>query len=147
MEKKYTFLKIIFFFICGNFLLAFPAFSQENQVPAEVSQIEKLTLDQAIMSERIEDFAPVNSGLVFSIRIGRVTCFTSFGVVPNETFIYHKWFHKDRLSTQKRLKLQTPRWSTYSSIQLRETDKGPWRVEICDKEGNLLHILRFSITD
>jgi hypothetical protein len=147
MKKKYTFFEFIILFICGNLLFALPAFSQENQVSSAVSLEEKLIMDHAVMSERIEDFAPVNSGVVFSIRMGKVTCFTSFGSVPNKTFIYHKWFHKDKLSTKKRLTLQTPRWSTYSSIQLRETDKGPWRVEICDQKGNLLHILRFSITD
>jgi hypothetical protein len=147
MEKKYTFFKFIVLFICANFLFPLPASPQENQVSSAVPLEEKLTMEQAVMSERIEDFAPVNNGVVFSIRIGKVTCFTSFRVVPNKTFIYHKWFHKDKLSTKKRLTLQTPRWSTYSSIQLRETDKGSWRVEICDKEENLLHILRFSITD
>ena len=147
MKNKHTFFEFIILFICGNLLFALPAFSQENQVSSAVSLEDKLIMDQAVMSERIEDFAPVNSGVVFSIRMGKVTCFTSFGSVPNKTFIYHKWFHKDKLSTKKRLTLQTPRWSTYSSIQLRETDKGPWRVEICDQKGNLLHILRFSITD
>ena len=31
--------------------------------------------------------------------------------------------------------------------QLREADRGTWRVEITDKEGNIFKILRFSITD
>jgi len=38
-------------------------------------------------------------------------------------------------------------WSTYSQIQLRETDKGPWRVEISDQNGKVFDVLRFSITD
>ncbi|MBW1746394.1 MAG: DUF2914 domain-containing protein, partial [Deltaproteobacteria bacterium] len=35
----------------------------------------------------------------------------------------------------------------FSSIQFREADKGLWRVEITDPEGNIFHVLRFSITD
>jgi hypothetical protein len=45
------------------------------------------------------------------------------------------------------LTINTPRWSTFTSVQLRDADKGPWRVEITDKSGNLMHTLRFSITD
>jgi hypothetical protein len=30
---------------------------------------------------------------------------------------------------------------------LRETDKGPWRVEISDQNGRVFSTLRFSITD
>ncbi|OEU63274.1 MAG: hypothetical protein BA867_06740 [Desulfobacterales bacterium S5133MH16] len=99
------------------------------------------------MCEEIKDFTPKYRGVVFSIKIGKVSCFTSFDPVPKETFIYHKWFHKDKPSTKKRLTLQPPRWATYSSIQLRETDKGPWRVEITDQKENILHTVRFTITD
>jgi hypothetical protein len=53
----------------------------------------------------------------------------------------------DKLSTKKKLVLKPPRWSTFSSIQLREADKGPWRVEITDDDENILRILRFSIVD
>jgi hypothetical protein len=45
------------------------------------------------------------------------------------------------------LTLKPPRWSTFSSIQLREADKGPWRVEIVDEKDRLHKTLRFSITD
>jgi len=99
------------------------------------------------MCEEIKDFTPKNQSVVFSIKIGKVSCFTSFDPVPKETFIYHKWFHKDKPSTEKRLTLQPPRWATYSSIQLRETDKGPWRVEITDQKDKILDTLRFTITD
>ncbi|QCQ22565.1 DUF2914 domain-containing protein [Desulfoglaeba alkanexedens] len=48
---------------------------------------------------------------------------------------------------QIRLKVNPSRWATYSLIRLRETDKGPWRVEISDERNNLLGTVRFSITD
>jgi hypothetical protein len=51
------------------------------------------------------------------------------------------------LSTKKKLFLKPPSWSTYSSIQLREADKGPWRVEVTDDKGKLFATLRFSVTD
>ena len=143
MKLKYT----IFVILCSNFFFAQLIFAQNTRHPAPAAAQKKLALDRAVMCEEIKDFAPLNPAVVFSIKIGKVCCFTSFDPVPKTTFIYHKWFHKDNLSTDKRLTLQPPRWATYSTIQLRETDKGPWRVEISDQNGKLLYILRFSITD
>jgi hypothetical protein len=95
----------------------------------------------------VKDYAPLNPGVVFPTSIGKVVCFTSFDPVPQKAVVYHNWFHRDELSNKQRLTLQTPRWSSFSSIQLRESDKGPWRVEITDSTGRLLRVLRFSITD
>jgi len=46
-----------------------------------------------------------------------------------------------------KLTLTPPKWSSFSSMQLRNVDKGPWRVEIRDSRDNLMHVLRFSISD
>lgn len=146
MKKRYGFFIQIVLLLGGISFLASPVFSQEKKDMSPLPT-EKLTLSRAVMCEAIKDFKPENAAVVFSITIGKVSCFTSFDFVPEQTFIYHKWFHKDKPSTEKRLTLQSPSWASYSSIQLRETDKGPWRVEICDQEGNRLHTLRFSITD
>ncbi len=108
---------------------------------------QKLTLSLAAMCESVEDLTPVGRAVVFSVSVGKVNCFTLFDPVPATTQIFHKWYHRDRLSTKIRLRVYPPRWATYSLIQLRETDKGPWRVEITDKQGHLLGTLRFSITD
>jgi len=114
--------------------------------PPEETQ-EKLTLTQAFMCEKVENNTPLNQAVVFSVSSGQVCCFTSFDPVPQPTLIYHRWYHRDELSTQIRLRLYPPLWSTYSQIQLRETDKGPWRVEISDQNGKVFDVLRFSITD
>jgi hypothetical protein len=147
MIKKYKLYIFIFVLICCNLLLASQVLPQNNQDSLLTRDSKEPVLDNAVMCEEIKDFKSKNRGIVFSIKIGKVSCFTSFDPVPKETFIYHKWFHKDKPSTTKRMTLQPPRWATYSSIQLRETDKGPWRVEITDQKGNILHTVRFTITD
>jgi hypothetical protein len=143
MRLKY----ILIVILCLNLLFPQLLFAQNPRHPTSAVTKKKLTLDRAVMCEDIKDFAPHNPAVVFSIKIGKVCCYTSFDPVPEKTFIYHKWFHRDSPSTNKRLYLQPPRWATFSTIQLRETDKGPWRVEISDQNGKLLYILRFSITD
>jgi len=104
-------------------------------------------LVQAVMCENLLDQLPQNVTTVFSIEHRMAICFTAFDPVPRETVIYHHWFHRDRPSAKIKLTLKPPRWSTYSSIQFREEDIGPWRVEITDSQGKILHILRFSITE
>jgi hypothetical protein len=99
------------------------------------------------MCEKIENFVPFNPAIVFPTALEKISCYTSFDPVPQHTFVYHNWFFRDKLSTRIKLSLQPPRWSTFSSIQLREADKGPWRVEIADETGRIFHVLRFSITD
>jgi len=143
MRLKY----ILIVILCLNLLFPQLLFAQNPRHPTSGVTKKKLTLDRAVMCEDIKDFAPHNPAVVFYIKIGKVCCYTSFDPVPEKTFIYHKWFHRDSPSTNKRLYLQPPRWATFSTIQLRETDKGPWRVEISDQNGKLLYILRFSITD
>ena len=122
-------------------------YSEDASQASNAAPASKLKLDQAVMCEEIKDYLPYNKAVVFSLEIGKVFCFSSFDVVPNKMFIYHNWYRQDRLITTKRLSLQPPKWSTYSSIQLREADKGPWRVEIRDHKKQLFQIVRFSITD
>ena len=121
--------------------------SLEQPQTAKTEPDQQLKLKQSVMCQRVETLTPINPGLVFSVSSGQVCCYTSFDPVPRHTVIYHRWYHRDELSTQTRLRLYPKKWSTYSVIQLRETDKGPWRVEIVDQRGRLFDVLRFSITD
>ena len=104
-------------------------------------------LVKAVMCEGMRDNDPHNQGLVFSAAMGRILCFSDFETVPKKTSIYHNWFFRDKLVTRLKLTLQPPRWSGHSSIQLREADRGPWRVEVTDQEGYVFETLRFSIID
>lgn len=105
------------------------------------------TLVRAVMCDGIDNFAPVNPAVVFPLSIGRIFCFTSFDPVAAKTFIHHDWYCRDKLCKRVKLDLQPPRWSSYSSIQLREEDKGPWHVNITAADGEVLQTLRFSISD
>jgi hypothetical protein len=113
----------------------------------DASTVDKLTLVRAVMCETIQEYAPAQPAVVFSIKLGRVSCFTEFDPVPKQTFINHKWYRRDNLITEKRLTLNPPRWASFTSVQLRDADKGPWRIEVTDENDNLMHTLRFSITD
>jgi hypothetical protein len=122
-------------------------FSSRAAADQSVSLESGMRLVRAVMCENIEAYEPRNSAVVFSINVGKISSFTSFDGIKAPTATQHKWYRRDELVTAKRLTLKPPSWSTYSSIQLREADKGPWRVEIWDDHNQLLQTLRFSVTD
>jgi hypothetical protein len=128
-------------------LLLLMAVAVQSQSDTSDTAAENVVLVQAAMCEDIQDQTPQNLTTVFSVERRKAVCFTSFDPVPNHTVIYHHWFHRDRPSAKIRLNLKPPRGSTYSSIQLREEDLGPWRVEVTDVQGQIIQILRFSITE
>jgi hypothetical protein len=130
-----------------TFRLYSPAFPESHDSATQHNTSKKLTLVYAAMCKEIKDYTAVDPAIVFSTGIAKVSCFTIFDPVPEEMYVFHKWYNRDKISTNQRLLLKPPRWSTFSTIQLRETDKGPWRVEVIDKKGNILQVLRFSITD
>lgn len=104
-------------------------------------------LVRAVMCEDVRDSTPIQPAIGFAATIGKVMCFNFFDPVPERATIYHVWYHRDVLSATVKLTLKPPRWATFSSIQLRESDKGPWRVEVQDEQARVLHTLRFSISD
>ncbi|MCF8076114.1 MAG: DUF2914 domain-containing protein [Desulfotignum sp.] len=119
----------------------------QDQAPVMAPVSDPPVLVQALMCEAIERFQPVNPAVVFSISLGRVYCFSAFDPVFEESIVYHRWYRQDRLISNTRLVLNPPKWSSFSSMQLRPADKGPWRVEIVDSRDKLVKTLRFSISD
>jgi len=107
----------------------------------------KMVLVQAVMCESIENYQPLNPAVAFSISQGEIFCFSNFDPVLKKTYILHKWFKKDKLVFTMKLTLSPPKWSSFSRIQIREADKGPWRVEIWDADDTRLRTLRFSMVD
>ena len=142
-------MKIRWFYICFV-CVAFGLILIKPMLPVKIggnAHAAQLELFQALMAEDIFSNAPRNPTGVFSVKQKKAVCFTSFSHVPQKLIIYHNWYHRDVPSAKIRLTLKPPSWSTYSSIELNKTDIGPWRVEITDETGNVLDVLRFSVTE
>ena len=142
MRYRLVFIWVVI--VALQLFLVFP-FSIVKNVSA--ASADQLKLFQAVMCEEIYANTPRNPTAVFSASREKAVSFSVFDPVPEKTVIYHNWYHRDVPSAKIRLHLKPPRWSTYSSIQLRKTDIGPWRVEITDDEGKVFGVLRFSVTD
>jgi hypothetical protein len=111
------------------------------------AQSAELALGESTVCENVQNGIPEQSAVAFSVSLKRVYCYTDFSTVPEKSFAYHNWYLRDNLKASVKLTVRPPRWSTYSSIQLRDSDKGPWRIEITDEEGSILKTLRFSVID
>jgi hypothetical protein len=142
------------FFLLAVFtsvLMPYPALgADENHAAGAKEKVPKdaeLTLVQSVMCESVQNLKSVNEALTFSVSLGHVYCVSSFKPVPKPTVIFHRWYRRNELSTQIRLKVYPPHWTTYSVIQLREEDKGPWHIEVTDQNGKIFDVVRFSITD
>ncbi len=138
-------IRLLFFLLTMQLLFVPPLHAQTE--PDSPPEQKMLTLVRAVMCEEIRSYAPFVPAIVFSIRLGKVYCYTEFDPVPEKSAIVYRWYRRDILVTTRRVELFPPRWSTYSSIQLREIDKGPWRVEVDGPGDTPLTVLRFSITD
>ena len=141
---KYRFSVILCAIILVQLLLLLHIYPLKSLNAANATPLE---IFQAVMCEDVLANAPRNPTIVFSIAQKKAFCFSSFDPVTKKSVIFHNWFHRDVPSAKIRLVLNPPRWSTFSSIQLRKTDIGPWRVEITDEKGGILGVLRFSVTD
>lgn len=139
MKKAMRYFPLMLIITISSF--TWPAWCEEK------ADTGPLRLVRAVMCEGIKDYEPVNPAIVFSIDRGRVSCFTAFDRIPKQTYIFHKWYRRDSQVTVKRLTINPPSWSSFTSVQLRDADIGPWRVEIIDDTDTLLHTLRFSITE
>ena len=140
-------LRLLLLSVILCFLFPFSVKSQSSDTGESKVFASKIALVRAVMCEDIQELIPQNPTTIFSIERRKAICFTSFDPVPEKTIVYHQWFHRDQNSAKIKLTLKPPRWSTYSSIQFREKDIGPWRVEITDSKGHIFQILRFSITE
>jgi hypothetical protein len=141
---RYRLLLIIGVLLAIQIFLLLPS---DNLTKISNANAQELTLSQALMCEEVSNNAPINPTVVFSASREKAICYASFDPVPEKTVIFHNWYHRDVPSARIQLTLNPPSWSTYSSIQLRKTDIGPWRVEITDEKGKVFAVLRFSVTE
>ncbi len=125
--------------------IVLPLFCMEGL--AVVSPVFAAAISQAVLCESMDGEQPQGSGVIFSERLEHVTLYTRFDTVNTSTHVYHRWYHRDRLMANRKLVVRTPRWATYSTVQLRKADKGPWRVDVVSAAGEVLKSLRFSIVE
>jgi hypothetical protein len=136
-----------FITLAALIVFAFAGWGFDSATIAAESAAVGLKLEKAAMCEAIKDFQPVNPGIAFSVATGTLICYTRFSGISEDTRVLHRWYRGDALATTRTMMLRAPQWAIYSSIQLRESDRGPWRVDIVDADNRVIDVLRFSVTE
>ncbi len=137
----YYYLRIIILILVALLVSEGVLISSEREGP------QRPTLEQAETCESIRDGLPVWPGRVFSVGNSRVYCVSTFSNIQRQYIVYHRWYHRDKLTATFRLKLMPPKYSTASSVQLRDNDKGAWKVEVVDEDGFVFKTIRFSVVE
>ena len=138
MKLKFYIFSFLFFFI--NIIMLLNCFANENII--NNNKLRYYSINKAFISDEYN-----NESVVFSIALKKIFCKTIFTNVDKQAAIYHIWYYKDNLIKEKQLLISPKKYSINSEICLRETDKGPWRVEVLDEERRMLKIIRFSVID
>ncbi len=111
------------------------------------STIFAYVLSNATVCEEVIGGKPTYSAVVFPSSVKSIYCYTSFKNIDKEGFIYHVWYFRDKLVSKVKLKIKPPNWATMSKVYIKDTDIGPWRVEILNESGKLIYVIRFSVVE
>ncbi len=106
-HKKFLVLIPVVFALVAAASCVFAQAVEQSSAPAAetIEPQQRPKLNTATMCERVDNLLPTRPGIVFSVSNGQVCCFTSFDPVPQPALIYHRWYHRDELSTQTRLQI------------------------------------------
>ena len=130
-------------FITGLLLLLIPSSPPlwAQEAPGSLLEVYK-----AAICPQIVERQPVEQGVKYPADVGKVYCFSHISNIESTTQIQHVWYYENIERARVALKVQPTSWRTYSSKRIMSSDTGRWRVDILDRDGNVLKTLGFDIT-
>lgn len=110
------------------------------------AQSAELQVTELVVSAAVLDRTPVDVRDRFPSDIKTVWCFSRIKVDVESAVIYHVWYYNNEKQFQIGLNLKrAPGFRTYSSKGIMEHQKGEWRVDVTDADGNVLKSVSFKI--
>jgi hypothetical protein len=103
----------------------------------------EMSVSRAAICTSIEDREPVGVATSFS-GVDQVYFFTEIKDAGENEMIQHVWYHDDTRLLTVDLTVSGPRWRTWSHKKVLGM-KGPWRVEVVNSRGEVLHTESFVI--
>jgi hypothetical protein len=96
-------------------------------------------IEQSEPTEAGKSFVPASDGVL------RLCTFSEIGGPARPDSVLHVWYWGEREMARVPLRVQGPRWRTWSTKQILDEWRGEWHVDITDREGALLSRLDFSV--
>jgi len=108
-----------------------------------LQETNNLSVARAALAARIENKQPVGVADTFSEGT-RVYLFSTI-LKPDATpmLIHHRWYRGEERAASIKLSVKAERWRTWSVIPVY--GKGPWRVDIVEPSGRVIHSEKFTV--
>lgn len=129
--------------------------AEEEATTAEPAQVAETTTStsafsvlRAYVCKGIEQSEPTEAGKSFvpaSDGVLRLCTFSEIGGPARPDTVLHVWHWGEREMARVPLRVQGPRWRTWSTKQILDEWRGEWHVDITDQAGSLLSRLDFSV--
>ncbi len=106
---------------------------------------QRLEIAEAVIATDIIDRVPADAVESYSVAVEQLHCFTRVLGATEETALVHVWFHGDAEVARMTLPVRSSNWRTWSTKTIGAEDRGDWRVEIRNEQGEVLKQLAFSL--
>lgn len=123
--------------------LAYLAFGEEHE--AAMSQSSGFSIERLVVCESVQNREPVGEAEIFPSTIAKVYSFLEARDIVQDTSVLFVWYFEESVHAKVDLTLREgDRWRTYASKEIRGL-RGNWKVEIQDKNGNILKAIAFRV--
>lgn len=114
---------------------------------SSVIALEKLVIkvNEIKFCKSVEEMKPIGNGTRFNEDVGMIYCFTKLKSNLETGSVFHIWYYKDKEMAKIQLPVKAKTWSTWSSKEISEGQRGEWRVDVVDPSGKLLANRKFRI--
>ena len=122
--------------------------AEQNTVASEPKPyVEKLVVIQAMACKKVKNNQPLYPGRRFPTDIGRVYCHTLLdNNSEKHSDIYHIWYMNGNLKAKVRIRVRDGKEiPAFSHREIKNTDKGTWKVEITDRDKKILDTVIFEV--
>ena len=109
--------------------------------------VEKLVVIQTLACKKVKNNQPLYPGRRFPTDIGRVYCHTLFNNNSGKhSDIYHIWYMNGSLKAKVRIRVRDGKEiPAFSHREIKNSDKGTWKVEITDSDKKILDTVIFEV--
>ena len=109
--------------------------------------VEKLVVIQTLACKKVKNNQPLYPGRRFPTDIGRVYCHTLFNNNSGKhSDIYHIWYMNGSLKAKVRIRVRDGKEiPAFSHREIKNNDKGTWKVEITDSDKKILDTVIFEV--
>jgi len=104
-----------------------------------------LEVSEAVITTGVTDRRPVDAIQVYPATVEKLFCFTRVTGASEESSVVHVWYMDGEEMTRMVLPVRSENWRTWSAKTIFPGSAGEWRVDVLDKDGEVLESVSFTL--